>query len=499
MLAQAADLDPRRWRALPVLLTGSFLSFLDFFIVNIALPAMHDNLRASSAQLQLVVAGYGVGFAVSLITGGRLGDIYGRKRVFLWGLSSFTLISVLCGLAVNAEMLVIMRVLQAVAAAMLTPQVLAIIRVEFAAHERPVAVGLYGTSMGLASIVAQLFGGSLVTLDLFGLSWRSIFLVNVPIGLLALFLATRMLRESRGRGPVTLDLPGSGLVSLALLLLIYPLVEGREAGWPGWAFDMLGAAGATFFAFIAYELWVVRQGRTPLMALHLFRVPTIAFGLFASVIFFSGLAAFFVVLTVTFQAGFGYSAFATGLLFLPFALGFSAASALSGRVAMLMRGRTISHGSLLMGLALLGLVTMIHGTQGQLFTDPRDRMLLVGLFLVYGLGQGLAQPSFIHLVTNGASVNETDAGAAAGLFLTTAQSSLALGVAAIGDVFFVWLGPAPLPSNYVRALSAALICNLGLLVLAFLLVLLLPCVGRWQDRIAAPTNDRIQGARISKS
>ena len=499
MPAEPTDLDPRRWRSLPVLLTGSFLSFLDFFIVNIALPTMQDSLRASPAQLQLVVAGYGVGFAVSLVTGGRLGDIYGRKRVFLWGLSSFTLASVLCGLAVNAETLVIMRVLQAVAAAMLTPQVLAIIRTEFAAHERPMAVGLYGTSMGFASIVAQLFGGSLVTLDLFGLSWRLIFLVNVPIGLLALALATRMLRESRGRGSVTLDLPGAALVSLALLLLIYPLVEGRETGWPSWAFDMLGTAVAAFFAFIVYEHWVVRQGRTPLIALHLFRVPTIAFGLLASVIFFSGLAAFFVVLTVTFQAGFGYSAFSTGMLFLPFAVGFSAASALSGRVATLMRGRTISAGSLLMGIALLGLVTMIYVTQGQLLIDPRDRPLLIGLFLSYGLGQGLAQPSFIHLVTTGASVNETDAGSAAGLFLTVAQSSLALGVAAIGDVFFVWLGPGPQPLDYVRAVSAALICNLGLQALAFLLILLLPWVSWWQERIAHPANDRTQSARISRS
>jgi MFS family permease len=499
MQADPADLDPRRWRALPVLLTGSFLSFLDFFIVNIALPAMHDDLGASSAQLQLVVAGYGVGFAVSLITGGRLGDILGRKRVFLWGLSSFTLASVLCGLAVNADMLVLMRVPQAMAAAMLTPQVLAIIRVEFAAHERPVAVGLYGTSMGLASIVAQLFGGSLVTLDLFGLSWRLIFLVNLPIGLLALFLATWVLRESRGRGPVTLDLAGAGLVSVALLLLIYPLVQGREAGWPYWAFQMMGAAVVAFLAFIIHERRVVRLGRTPLMALHLFRVPTIAFGLLASVIFFSGLAAFFVVLTVTFQAGFGYSAFSTGMLFLPFALGFSAASALSGRVAGLLRGRTISAGALLMGLALFGLVILIHVTQGRLFTEPSERPLLIGLFLLYGLGQGLAQPSFIHLVTSGAGVNETDAGSAAGLFLTTAQSSLALGVAAIGDVFFVWLGPTPLPLDYVRALSAALICNLGLQVLAFLLVLLLPWVSRRRERTAEPANDRTQGARIGGS
>jgi predicted MFS family arabinose efflux permease len=262
---------------------------------------------------------------------------------------------------------------------------------------------------------------------------------------------------------------------------------------------MMGAAITAFFAFVTYERWVARQGRTPLIALHLFRVPTIAFGLLASVIFFSGLAVFFVVLTVTFQAGFGYSAFSTGLLFLPFALGFTAASALSGRVATLLRGRMISAGSLLMGLSLLMLVTMIFLTRGQFLTDPRDRPLLIGLFLIYGLGQGLAQPAFIHLVTSGASVTEADAGSAAGLFLTTAQSSLALGVAAIGDVFFAWLGPAPLPLDYARALSAALICNLGLQVLTFLLVLLLPWVSRWQKRIEVPADDEIQGARISGS
>ena len=172
----SAELDPHRWWILPVILVGSFLSFLDFFIVNIALPAMHDDLGARPSQLQFVVAGYGIGFAVSLITGGRLGDIFGRKKVFLVGIGGFTLASALCGLAVNPTMLIVSRVLQAMMAATLTPQVLAIIRVEFAQHERPFAIGLYGTSMGFASIVAQVLGGALVSINLFGWSWRSIFL-----------------------------------------------------------------------------------------------------------------------------------------------------------------------------------------------------------------------------------------------------------------------------------------------------------------------------------
>ena len=179
---EAAGLDGRRWRALPVILIGSFLAFLDFFIVNIALPAMQIDLGARPAQLQLVVAAYGIGFGVFLITGGRLGDIFGRKRVFLLGITGFTLASTLCGLAATPGILIASRVLQAITAATLVPQVLSIIRVEFTAHERPIAIGLYGASMGLASIVAQLLGGLLVSMDLFGWSWRLIFLINIPIG-----------------------------------------------------------------------------------------------------------------------------------------------------------------------------------------------------------------------------------------------------------------------------------------------------------------------------
>ena len=350
MPPEVTELDPRRWRVLPVLLAGSFLSFLDFFIVNIALPAMHEDLAASAAQLQFVVAGYGIGFAVSLITGGRLGDIFGRKRVFVSGLFGFTLTSALCAMATNPTMLIASRVVQAVTAAALTPQVLAIIRVEFAPDERPFAIGLYGTSMGFASIVAQVLGGLLVSIDLFGWSWRLIFLINIPIGLVAVCLAARMLRESRSANRVTLDLPGAGLISLGLFLLIYPLVKGRDAGWPAWSISMLIAALPVFYGFVRYEQYVIRCGRTPLVALHLLRVPIIAFGLVVSVVFFSGLAVFFVVLTVFFQAGFAYSAWATGMMFLPFAIGFSGASAVSGRISArigssMVQSRRIAHGA----------------------------------------------------------------------------------------------------------------------------------------------------------
>jgi MFS family permease len=375
-------------------------------------------------------------------------------------MGGFALASTLCGLAVNPTMLIASRVLQAVTAAALTPQVLAIIRITFAPQERAFAIGLYGTSMGFASIVAQVVGGSLVSLDLFGWSWRPIFLINVPIGLLAIGAGARVLRESRMERRPSLDLGGVGLVSLALVLLVFPLAEGREAGWPAWSFGMLVASVPVLVGFIWYERLVARRGRPPLVALHLFRVPAIAFGLVVSTVFFSGLGVFFVVLTVFLQSGLGYSAFRAGLMFLPFAVGFSAASSVSGPIAARVGGRVLGLG---MALMVVGLACVVSVAQAE-------PLLMVPGFLIYGLGQALAQPGMINAVVGSAGVSGEDAGSAAGLFLTVAQSSIALGVAAIGDVFFARLGDAPDAADYGAALVRALACNLVLLVAALMLV-----------------------------
>jgi MFS family permease len=467
-------LDPRRWRVLPVILIGSFLAFLDFFIVNIALPAMQTDLGANPAQLQFVVAAYGIGFGVSLITGGRLGDIFGRKRVFLLGIAGFTLASTLCGLAATPGMLIASRVVQAICAATVTPQVLSIIRVEFTAVERPIAIGFYGASMGLASITAQLLGGLLVSLNLFGWSWRLIFLINIPVGLTAIVLASRMIRESRGASRSTLDLGGVALASLGLFLLIYPIVEGRETGWPAWSFAMLAAVVPVMIGFVLYERHVIRRGRTPLIALHLLQIGALRLGLVLSVVFFSTAGVFFVVLTVFFQAGLGYSAFMAGLMFLPFAIGFSASSIVSGPIANRIGPRIINLGSFLMALGLLGIITLAQLANAASGPGAIDGRLLVLIFLVYGLGQGLAQPALINTVIGSAGVTGDDAGSAVGLFLTTAQSVIALGVAVIGDVFFSWLGETPTTNSYLAALTAALSCNFVLMVATFALALLLP-------------------------
>jgi EmrB/QacA subfamily drug resistance transporter len=451
---------------LPVILIGSFLSFLDFFIVNIALPAIRTDLRATPGELQFVVAAYGVGFGVTLITGGRLGDIFGRKRVFLLGIGGFTLASLLCGIAPDARWLIAFRIVQAIAAATVTPQVLGIIRSAFPPRERATAIGLYGTSMGLASIMGQVLGGFLVGSDLWGWSWRLIFLINLPAGLAALILAARMVPESRGDGRPTLDWGGVGLASLGLFLLIYPVVAGREAGWPAWSFALLAGVAPVLAAFLAHERRVIRTGATPLIALHLLGVRTIRLGLVASVMFFLGLGVFFVVMTVTLQAGFGYTPLRTGLLFLPFAIGFSAASAGSGRMTVRLGPRILNLGT---GLMAAGLLVLLLACR----TGLSIGWVMAG-FAVYGAGQGLTQPALINTVIGGSGIGAADTGSAVGLFLTTAQSCIAFGVAAIGDIFFARLGPAPDTDDYLAAVSLTLCCNLLLLAVTFLLALRLP-------------------------
>ena len=471
---ETAGLDPRRWRALPTILIGSFLAFLDFFVVNIALPAMRADLGASPAELQFIVAAYGIAFGVSLVTAGRLGDIFGRKRVFLIGISGFTITSALCGLSPTPETLIACRVAQAICAAVVTPQVLAIIRVEFAASERPIAIGLYGASMGLASITAQLLGGLLVSLNLFGSSWRLIFLINIPIGLIAIALVSRMIRESRGSDRATLDFVGVALASLGLFLLIYPIVQGREAGWPAWSFAMLATMVPVLVGFVQYERHVIKSGRTPLIALHLLDNGVLRLGLVVSTVFFSTAGVFFVVLTVFLQAGLALSPFQTGLMFLPFAIGFLASSTVSGPLANRIGPRIINLGTFLMAFGLLGIIALAQITTTTTGSETVNLQLLLPIFFLYGLGQGLAQPALINTVIGGAGVTGEDAGSAVGLFLTTAQSVIALGVAAIGDVFFSWLAETPTTATYLDALTASLACNFVLIVAAFFLALRLP-------------------------
>src|SRR5260370_1728328 len=282
--------------------------------------------------------------------------MYGRKRVFLIGVGAFTIASAFCGLALTPGMLVASRTLQGLTAAVMTPECLVIIGVEFSREEQPFAIGLYGASMGFASIVAQLVGGPLVGLDIFGWSWRSVFLINIPIGLVAIVVGMRTIKESRSLRMSPLDFLGIGFASLVLFFLIYPIVQGRESGWPLWSFVMVALVPPLMTAFIAHERNFLRSGGLPLIAFHLFGNGAVSLGLMVSFLLSSGVAVFFVILTVFFQEGFGLSPAATGLMFLPFALGFAAASSSSAAVAWRIGIWVVNLGTGLMMGGSLGII-----------------------------------------------------------------------------------------------------------------------------------------------
>src|SRR6201992_2075478 len=229
------------WAPLAVMLTGTFMIVLDFFIVKVAIPSMQRELHASSAGVEWVITAYGLTYGVGLITGGRLGDRYGRRRMFMLGLALFTVASLACGLGSTVEILSVTRAVQGIGAAIAGPQTLAMIGVTYAGRQRVTAVTAYGVSLGLVAVLGQLFGGVLLQADSFGLACRSCFLVNLPVGVAALVAAPKFLTESRGAARDRIDLAGTVLVTLGLVAVILPLVDGRQAHWPVWAWAMLAA------------------------------------------------------------------------------------------------------------------------------------------------------------------------------------------------------------------------------------------------------------------
>ncbi len=286
------EADPRRWVALVVLLLAGFMNLLDVSIVNIAIPSIQVSLHASYADVQWALAGYTLAYALVLITGGRLGDIFGRKRLFLIGVIGFTVMSALCGAAQDPGMLIGSRVAQGALGGIMIPQILAVIQVTFPPAERIKAFAGYGVIAGLGVVSGPLLGGLLVTHSILGLGWRSIFLINVPVGIIAVAAAVAVVRESRAPRRARLDLGGLVLVTVAILALLYPLVQGRELGWPAWTFASMGASVPVFALFVAYELAKGRRDGSPLVELRMFRERAFAVGVAIGVTFFLGVASF---------------------------------------------------------------------------------------------------------------------------------------------------------------------------------------------------------------
>jgi EmrB/QacA subfamily drug resistance transporter len=422
------ELDPRRWLALASVMTALFMVLLDISIVNVAIPAIRANLAADNADIQFVVAGYGLAYAVMLITGGRLGDIFGRKRLFMIGMTGFVVASALCGLAQSAVMLDLSRVLQGFMAALMYPQVLSVIQVSFPPHERARVFGLLGAVIGIATITGPLVGGLIIRDDLSGGSWRWIFLVNLPIGIASLIAAYRVVTESRAPHATRLDLVGVAIATVGLLLLVYPLVEGQTLGWPLWTFVCMGSSPFVLALFVLYER-SLPSTRFPLVQLSMFSIPAFRIGVLISAVFIAGIPAFFFTFSLMLQVGLGFSALQAGLTTIPWSLGSAIASAMSTRVAPRLGKWTIAIGSSLLVLGVLAIILTLH-LRGVSVTGYD----LIPSFFVSGLGLGTVIAPLLNVILAG--VPPRDAGSASGVLTTFQQLGGAVGVAVVGVVFF---------------------------------------------------------------
>ncbi|KOV62570.1 MFS transporter [Streptomyces sp. NRRL WC-3618] len=464
--------DRRRWFALAIVMTAAFMDLVDVTIVNVAIPSIQREAGASFSQIQWITAGYALAFAAGLVTGGRLGDIHGRKRLFLVGIGGFTLASALCGFAANPEMLVASRILQGGMAAMMVPQVLSIVHATFPAHERGKVFGLFGAVVGLGAVTGPLLGALLTEWDLFGLGWRPIFLINLPVGIAGLLLGHRFITESKAPRALKLDLVGVALVTLGLLMLLYPLTRGRELGWPLWGYLTMAGALGVFGALLAYERRKTRIDGSPLIELSLFKVKSFAAGIAVQTVFGVGLGIFFLVWTLYMQIGLGWSALRAGLTGVPFSIAVSVAAGMSVQTLVPRFGRKVLQaGALVMGLGVL-IYIWEAGRYGLSIASWQMALPLV----VMGAGMGLIVAPLTDVVLS--EVPKEHAGSASGLINTVQQMGNALGLGLVSVVFFGAMGDRLAASEvgpeFVHAFQHALGWVAGLMGVIFVVMFALP-------------------------
>jgi MFS family permease len=411
---------------LAVLITGQFMALLDVTIVNVAIPTIHAKLNASGAAIQLVVAGYTITYAMLLITGARLGDLRGHRNVFLAGLATFTLASLACGLAPNTGALVTARFVQGAGAALMVPQILSVIQRQFSDAARTRALGVYAATLASGAVVGQVVGGVLVSANLFGASWRPVFLVNVPVGLAAALLVPRLVPADHVPGGRRLDLAGLATASTAVLAIVLPLVLGHQQGWPAWTWASLAAGAVLAALFLVVERSIAARGGDPLLNLGVLSAPGLVAGLAALATAMIGYGGFLFTFALHLQLGLGDSALRAGLTFAPGAAAFGAAGYWWRRLPSGIHHALTPIGLTIGTLAYLGLAL-------DLRSGGRGGPWLFLLLVVYGAAFGAA---FSPLITQSlVRVPRSEAADASGLLTTTIQLSQVIGVAVFGSLF----------------------------------------------------------------
>jgi EmrB/QacA subfamily drug resistance transporter len=453
--------DPKRWRALAVTQVAAFMSLLDVSIVNVALPSIERGLGASASTVQWVVSGYALTLGLVLVAAGRLGDAVGRRRMFLIALGTFVVTSALTGAAPNMELLIVARLLQGVAGGMLIPQNSGLIQDLFRGDERGRAFGILGATVGLATAAGPVIGGLILSAFPGPDGWRWVFYVNVPIGLVALLLAARLVPSTTrgGRRGVHLDLVGALLLGGGVLSLLLPLVS-AETGGLGRQWPLFGVAGLLFVAFAWWEVRTIGKGRQPLLEPRLLHTPGYPAGSGIGLVYFIGFTGIWLVLALFFQDGLGYSPLRSGLAVTPFAIGVAISAAIAGRLVSRV-GRWLTVFGLIAAIVGLAVAALVLRHVG----GDEAAWAVAGPLLLAGLGGGMVTSPNMTLTLQDVPVSM--AGAAGGALQTAQRIGAAIGTAVLATVFY--RGLTGTGSDYASAGSDALLCACGCMMLALLM------------------------------
>ncbi len=454
--------NPLRWGVFAVVLLGNLMDLMDATIVNVAGPSIRHALASGASTLQWLSAGYTLAFAVFLVTGARLGDMFGRRRLFLLGSAGFTLCSAACAVAPSMETLIVFRVLQGASGALMIPQGFGMLKEVFEDDEMGKVFGYFGPLMGLAMLIAPVLAGSLVEANLWSIGWRLVFLINVPIGVVSLIAAVRVLPRTVAHPGIRLDTVGMALVGGAFVAIIYPLIQGRPAGWPLWSFATLAVGAALLVTFV---VWERRRRRDPLIEASLLSNRTFTGGLLVVLAFFGAFGGLLLCVSLFVQLGEGFSPISAGLTLTPMVIGMivgmGTGTALVGRL-----GRHLIHA---------GVVVLAAGTAALALTasgtDHASVWDLAPSLFVIGTGAGMSFGQILDFVLAGVDMDAI--GSASGVLEAVQQLSSALGVAVLGTIFFSGLGHPPTHAIEVTAWAC-----LVPIVASFGLVFLLPMRAR---------------------
>ena len=456
-----------RWLAFAAVITASVMDLLDSTIAQVAAPSIRHDLGGSYSVIEWLTAAYALAMAVGLLTGGRLGDIYGRKRVLLAGMSVFIVASAACAVAATSGELIAARAVQGLAGAVMLPQVFGLISDLFEPHEMGKAFGVFSPVMGLSAMLGPIVSGGLIGLDLFGTGWRMIFLVNVPVGLAALAAGARFLPSVPVRATGTrLDLPGAALAAVAMFLLVFPLIQGHELGWPGWLLGMLGASVAVLGGFGWYQVSRKRAGGAPLIEPGIFANRGYASGIGFSLAFVSSMGGVVLIFNVLLQAGLGYTPWHSAVTTAPWAAGAFIGSAASGMSAAKLGRRLLHTGLVVEAAGLLALGGVLRTVGAGVSTVDLLAPMIVG-----GIGMGMVFVPLFDIAMAGVRPHEM--GSASGVLQTVNSLSMSIGVAGLGAVFFSLVGSGH-SAGYLSAAQWTVLATVGLLATAFAIAFLLP-------------------------